>query len=191
MIIDLVKQTLTQPQDAARRILGLGLPRETVLQLLGVTVGIRVIIQMLVIAGLRRTSDPDMQKIIEQFLEFPNAGPIVLALIMFVTALVFTALIQQFGNMLGGKGDYWGLLALSTWVDLLMVLAIIVGVILTVLMPPIGALFQLAAVITMIVVLINVISVGLAMTRWKTFFILIASFIALLFVQSLLAPLFF
>jgi len=178
----LVRQTLFEPRDAARRILSAGLPaREGWLALALMSVLNTLVYSLSV--HLNPPADPAMSEMIA-----PASGaPLVFAVALFaalaLTALAFT----QAGRALGGTATMAGMLALLSWLQALRLMVQVALVVLALAMPALaGIVVIVAAVWGLYILLAFMAEVHGFDSLWRAAGALVFAFVGLVFGLSLL-----
>lgn len=112
-LADLIRESLTAPRAAARRIIGLGLSVQVWLVLFALTV---VGNTLLVFLSLALTPPvPDLPVMF--------ANPLVYASLIATGALAFVLLLTRIGAVMGGTGTITAVLAVTVWLQFLRVVA--------------------------------------------------------------------
>lgn len=147
--VDLFRQTLTAPRDAAARILALDLPRDwlwTALVLMGVLNGL-VYSVVLQIGGPGEGGAAPMM---------PAALQSPLAFTMFlIGALVLTIVVLSWvGQLMGGKAAVKDILALIAWLQLLRLVVQLALIVLMLALPLAGLILVLVASVWGLVILV-------------------------------------
>lgn len=136
---ELIRESLTRPRAAARRILGLGLaPDVLLLALAAVTAGGMVLAYV-----AARLTGGGVDAITAAVLQAPLVGALLQLAIMSVI-VVGTA---RIGRLFGGTGDLTGALALVVWLNVMMFIAQIAQIAALVFLPPLAFLLALATLL--------------------------------------------
>ena len=145
----LVRLTLTDPGSAARAVLSLGVPREHywTLFLLAITLSGAVWQLGLIL-------DPP------ELAEGASApSGLVAAALAGGQLLLEAAAIRWIGRLAGGTGDLEDVLLLMIWLQLVVVVLQLVGLVLSILAPFLGDVFFLAVLVLMLWVITNFVAV--------------------------------
>ena len=112
-LIELVRPSVTDPREAARRVIGMGLNVNVLLMLLVLATVINTLIFFLSLAVVPPTGG------------MPGlfSSPISYAGVMLAGALAFALALTRVGAMLGGQGSFGDVLAITVWLQWLRVLA--------------------------------------------------------------------
>lgn len=138
MWADLIRETLTRPRAAARRVLDLGLPAEVlVMALIAVTSAGMV----LAYAAARLTGGVDAMTM--AVLEAPLMGAALQVLVMGVIVLGTS----RIGRIFGGRGEDRDALALVVWLNVMMLIAQLAQIAALVILPPLAFLLAIATMI--------------------------------------------
>ncbi|MEX1236356.1 MAG: YIP1 family protein [Roseovarius sp.] len=148
--IDLFRQTLTAPRDAANRILALDLPRDSLwmaLALMGVLNGI-------VYSLVMQVGDGPQEGAPEMMMPAALQSPLLFTTFL-LGALILTVLtLTWVGRKMGGKGETRHILALVAWMQMLRLIVQLVLVVLMVALPLAGLILVVVASVWGMVILV-------------------------------------
>lgn len=135
----LVIETLARPRDAAGRVLA-NLPEVPVL----IEAAIAVTCSGLVMAHIVGLLSPGaMDPVTESVLRNPLAG----AVFQFAALLGIVGVTVAMGRMFGGVGEFRGALALTVWLNAVMLVLQVVQIGLMIVLPPLAPIVALAALL--------------------------------------------
>lgn len=133
-LIELVRQSIMAPREAARRVIGMGLRIDVLMMLLALATVANTLIFFMSLA-----ISPPMQGMPPMF-----ANPLVYAGVMLTGALAFALALTRVGAILGGTGQITDVLAITVWLQWLRVLAQAVIFAVMIIAPPIALLLTMA-----------------------------------------------
>jgi hypothetical protein len=140
-MLPLVRQSLTNPRDAALRILGAGPSAALGLQGIGLVAALGGLM-VGVLSGGR--------------LELPTVGgsvalsPLAYAAVLFLTLVLGSVALASAGRALGGTGTVGGALALVAWLQAIDLGLQVIGIAAMILLPPLAPLVALAGLAILI-----------------------------------------
>jgi len=147
-ILDLAGQTLREPREAARRVLAMDVASAAWWQALAL-----IVILSLLLSELSAALLPGPMA-----MPLLNA-PLLLALVMGGLTVLTVFAVHHVGRIMGGTGEFHGALALTTWLQAVMLLVqagqFLVGLVL----PPLAGLIGIAAVALSFWLLTNFVAV--------------------------------
>lgn len=135
----LLMETLARPRDAAKRVLA-GIPGVPLLIEAAVAVTCAGLVMGFVVGAL---SPEAMDPVTQSVLRNPLAG----ALFQFAALLGIVWVTVAMGRMFGGIGDFRGALALTVWLNFVMLALQVVQIGLMVVLPPLAPIVALAALL--------------------------------------------
>ncbi|KAJ55367.1 hypothetical protein ACMU_11775 [Actibacterium mucosum KCTC 23349] len=111
--IELGRETLTKPRQAARKVLALGIPD----QVWWMALALSAIISSAMVSGQVMLSglSQDQVNALPMF-----GGPLRAAIVVFIVAAITVWCMAKLGRIFGGTGDVSGALALSGWLQVVM-----------------------------------------------------------------------
>jgi len=128
----LLRETLTDPRGAAARVIGLGLPRPLLWQALAAV----VILGMLETYAQDALLPPGVDSLMTVF----SNAPLMTSAIAFAATAAMVHAIHKVGRLFGGTGDLAGALAVSVWLQSVMLVFNFVQIVLMLLAPLLAAL---------------------------------------------------
>lgn len=177
-LLTLARDTVSDPREGARRVLALGLPEGVLWQALVLAVALSVLLTELGQVLVPSQTDPMMV----MFLKSPLLAAAIQAglLVLMVHAIHFI------GRGFGGTGDLAGALALTVWLQVLMVGLQVVQTVFLVVLPPVSALIGLFGIGLFFWLLSHFVTVlhGFSSVL-TTFFGIVAAMVGVLFGISL------
>ena len=178
-------ETITDPRNAARRIIDLGITRQTSILCVIFTICITVILFFLDL-----NSSPS-----SIILPLLMHHPLVLASVMIFGTLWSAFVIGFFGKILGGNENIDNILVLLAWGQAIQVGFQVIATLIAFLSLQLAALFQLGVFFIYIWIFVSFVDVALKFENlFKAFFVtfsgLIAAFISVSMVLSLIVGLF-
>jgi hypothetical protein len=177
-LIALARETISDPGAGARRVLGLGLPEGVLWQALVAVVAISVLLTQLGEYLVPTPMDP--------LLPVFRANPLLTAVIQGGLLVVTVYAIHVIGRGFGGKGEFAGALALTVWLQFLLVCLQVVQTFFLLVLPPVAGLIGLFGIGLFFWLLSHFVAAlhGFPSVL-KTFVAIIASMIAIIFGMSL------
>ena len=182
----LVRQTLLDPREAARRILSPALPAREGWLALALMAMLNTLVYSLSIR-LSPPSDPELLGMLGPAFHAPLTFAVALFVALALTALVFT----HAGRALGGTGTLSGMLVLLAWMQALRLMVQVGLVVLALVMPSLaGVVVIVAGVWGLYILLAFMAEVHGFDSLWRAAGALIIAFVAPVFGLSLLFSLF-
>lgn len=171
-------ETVRAPRDAARTILGFGLPAGVVWQALALVVVVSVLIGQL---SLMLMPGPEMAT------GMMLVSPMTMCILQFATLAGMALAIHVIGRAMGGTGDFAGSLAIVTWLQVVLVCVQLVQSVALLLMPPLGIMIGWIGFVLFLWLLTNFVAVlhGFA-SLGMVFVMILMSSLGIMFVLSLL-----
>jgi hypothetical protein len=177
------RDTLRDPAGAARYVMGLNLSTAQGLMALVLTATLATLLTALMQGFLGPIDDPGMQNLFNQ--------PFLLAISQFGLMLLGAALMWRLGQAFGGKGSFAQSLALVAWLEVVLILLQLVEVLVLLALPilalPIG-LFSIFAFFFLLTHFTAALNGFVSLT--KTFFAILGTAVALLFLASIVLMVF-
>lgn len=134
----LLRETVRDPQGGARRILALGLPEGVLWQALVAVVSISVLLTQLGEHLVPPPMDP-LSPVLRD-------NPMLTAVVQGGLLAVMVYAIHFIGRGFGGRGSFAGALALTVWLQVLMVALQVVQTLFLLVLPPVAGLIGLAGI---------------------------------------------
>ncbi len=135
----LVIDSVARPRDAARGVIGLGVPQNVVLM-----AAVAVTCVGMVLAWAMAMVGPGVADGVAAAI-FGN--PILSAVAEFAGMLIMAALTARVGRALGGTGGFWDALTLIVWLNAVMLIVQFAQFILLVVAPPVAGMVGLATLL--------------------------------------------
>lgn len=178
-LLSLVRDTVTDPRGSAGRVLSLAPPRAVLWEALGLVVILSVLLTELGELISPAPVDPMMPA----FMHYPLAAAAVQGLLLIVTVHAIAVI----GRVFGGTGDLDGALALTVWLQFVMVCLQVVQLVLLVVLPPAAGLLGIFGIGLFFWLLSHFIAVlhGFPSVM-KTFGMILFSMIGIVFGMSLI-----
>lgn len=181
-LIALARETVSDPRGGAQRILALGLPEGVLWQGLVAVVAISVLLTQL---GEFLVPTP-----VDPLLPVFRANPLLTAAIQGGLLVVTVYAIYGIGRTFGGRGGFAGALALTVWLQFLMVCLQIFQTLFLVILPPVAGLVGLFGIGFFFWLLSHFVTVLHGFSSvFKTFLAILASMVAIVFGMSLVMSL--
>lgn len=189
LIPDLVRETFSDPQGAARRIIGLDLPSRSLWEALILVVVLSVIaaqVSLLIAGPGLAPQGPGGEPMMLAF-----ASPVGLGIAQAVVLAGIAAAVHFIGRGLGGMGRFDDALALVIWLQFLLVCLQVVQAILGLIAPVLSGLVGIAGIFVFFWLLTQFVMVLHGFGSAPMVFVMIlVSMLALTFALSLLLTLF-
>jgi len=177
-LIALARDTVTDPRGGARRILAFGLPEGVLWQGLVAVVSISVLLTQLGEYLVPTPMDP--------LLPIFRANPLLTAVVQGGLLVVTVYAIHGIGRAFGGIGAFAGALALTVWLQFLMVCLQVVQTLFLIVLPPVAGLVGLFGIGFFFWLLSHFVAALHGFPSvFKTFVAIVASMIAIIFGMSL------
>ncbi|MBZ4022909.1 hypothetical protein CKO11_10605 [Rhodobacter sp. TJ_12] len=146
LYLSLVRQSLTDPPEAARRVIAL----------LDSAKARWLALAAVVTAGAALGTFGELLFSLVTGVDLgPSASPVRLGLIQGALMIYAAAAMAVFGRQVGGKGDFAGAFALVVWIQAIMVGAQLVQIVVMTIFPLIGVLMTLTLFVLMIWLLVQ------------------------------------
>ncbi len=179
LFVDLVRQTIRDPQGAARRLMAMDPPMEARwIGLVLVTVCALLLTKLSLIAMTSGAEHPFFAMLAHPWIGIPvQAGSLV----------VMSAGIAVGGRVFGGQGNFADALLLVVWLQVMLTLLQAVQFFALILVPPLGALIAFAAIGAFLWLLVHFTAALHGFTNLPlVFFGLLLGFVALVVVLAIL-----
>jgi hypothetical protein len=178
----LVRQTLLEPRDAARRILVAGLPAREGWLALGLMAVLNTLVYSLSVR-LGPSADPEMSGMMGPAL----AAPLIFALALFAALALTAVAFTQAGRALGGTATMSGMLALIAWMQALRLMVQVVLVVLALAAPALAGIVVIVAAVWGLYILLAFMAEAHGFdSLWRAAGALIIAFAGIVFGLSLL-----
>ncbi|QYX55447.1 YIP1 family protein [Roseovarius sp. SCSIO 43702] len=187
LLKDLLRQTLTDPREAGRRIIAMGWPA----QVLWLTLSLIAVVMSLLMSALLQAAplpdDPmgDMLRLSPAYY-----SPLLFAALQWVQAIVSVFALTVVGRAFGGTARVEDMLAVTIW---LQIVALILGlgvIVVGVILPPLGAFAILAYLAWALFITLALIDAAHGFDNiFKALGVLVATIIALTLISAILAGL--
>ncbi|MFU1476845.1 Yip1 family protein [Roseovarius sp. C7] len=185
VFIALFKQSLTEPREAGRYIIGLNLPAQFLWMALAFLAAVMSLLVsgMFQIVPLPEGEMGDMMRMNPAY-----RTPLVFALMQWGQAVISVVVLTWIGRLFGGRARVEDMLAVTIWIQLIaLVLGLGVGV-LAVLLPPLGAFAILAYIAWALFITVAMIDAAHGFENMlKSLGVFIASIVALALGSALIA----
>lgn len=173
------RETLADPQRAARRVMDLGLSATEALMALALTASVATLLTSLLQLVLGPVPDPAMEEVL--------GHPFVLAISQFSLMLSGGFLMWQVGRMFGGQGTFARAVALVAWLEIVLILLQLVGTVAVMILPVLAGPISLASLFAFFYLLTHFTAALNGFTSLpKTFFAILGTGIVVTFVLALL-----
>ncbi len=173
-VIDLLRQTLFQPADAARRLIDMRLPSDWLWTALALMAVLNTIVYTL---SLQLSPQPDAPSAL-----MPQAfqTPILFAGLLFGALALTVIALYYIGQGLGGEASMSDILVVMTWLQVLRLLVQAAVLILALGVPALGALVVIGAAIWGVYILICFVDAAHRFAnRFKAAGVIVLSFVAM------------
>jgi len=187
LFIDLFRQTLTEPRAAGARVIAMGWPP----QILWLTLGLIAVAMSLAVSGILQTA-PLPEGEMGEMLRLNPAyrAPLLFALMQWGQAVISVFVLTWIGRAFGGEARVEDMLAVTIWLQLVAVVLVIGVVVITVLLPPIGAFALLAFVAWSIFIMLAMIDAAHRFDNFaKALGVFVVAIVALAVGSAMLAAL--
>ncbi len=187
LFIDLFRQTLTEPRAAGARVIAMGWPP----QILWLTLGLIAVAMSLAVSGILQTA-PLPEGEMGEMLRLNPAyrAPLLFALMQWGQAVISVFVLTWIGRAFGGEARVEDMLAVTIWLQLVAVVLGIGVVVITVLLPPIGAFALLAFVAWSIFIMLAMIDAAHRFDNFaKALGVFVVAIVALAVGSAMLAAL--
>lgn len=177
-LLNLARDTVSDPREGARRVLALHLPEAVLWQGLVLVVVLSVLLTTL---GELIAPSP-----VDPLLPVFAANPLFTAVVQGGLLVVTVYAIHFIGRAFGGTGNFAGALALTVWLQSIMMLLQVAQTVFLVLLPPIAGLIGVLGVGLFFWLLSHFVTVLHGYnSALRTFFGIIASMVGIVFAMSL------
>jgi len=187
LFIDLFRQTLTEPRAAGARVIAMGWPP----QILWLTLGLIAVAMSLAVSGILQTA-PLPEGEMGEMLRLNPAyrAPLLFALMQWGQAVISVFVLTWIGRAFGGEARVEDMLAVTIWLQLVAIVLGIGVVVITVLLPPIGAFALLAFVAWSIFIMLAMIDAAHRFDNFaKALGVFVVAIVALAVGSAMLAAL--
>jgi len=187
LFIDLFRQTLTEPRAAGARVIAMGWPP----QILWLTLGLIAVAMSLAVSGILQAA-PLPEGEMGEMLRLNPAyrAPLLFALMQWGQAVISVFVLTWIGRAFGGEARVEDMLAVTIWLQLVAVVLGIGVVVITVLLPPIGAFALLAFVAWSIFIMLAMIDAAHRFDNFaKALGVFVVAIVALAVGSAMLAAL--
>lgn len=173
-VIDLLRQTLFKPADAARRLMDMRLPTEWLWMALALMAILNAIVYT---ASLQLSPEPDASA---GLMPAAFQAPILFAALLFGALALTVIALYYVGQGLGGEAAMPDILVLMTWLQVLRLLVQGAVLVLALGVPALAALVVLGAAIWGVYILISFIDAAHRFdNRFKAAGVIVLSFVAM------------
>ncbi|HDR27771.1 YIP1 family protein [Rhodovulum sp.] len=181
-LLALARDTVTDPREGARRMLALDLPEGVLWQALMAVVAVSVL--------LTRIGDYLVPTPMNPLLPIFGENPLLIAVVQGGLLVVTVYAVYGIGRFFGGIGSFAGALALTVWLQVIMVLLQVVQTASLLILPPLAGLVGMFGIGLFFYLLSNFVAVlhGFSSVL-KTFFMILASMFAIVIGMSILMSL--
>ncbi len=179
-LLNMVRDTISDPRRGAEMILSLNLPRSALWLAFSLTIVFSMILGLLVTFVL---GAPE---------EGPLTGQTPVALGLMQGAFLFLAVhaVTHIGRIFGGTGSFEGALALVTWLQFIFIVLQVLQLAVALIAPPLAAVISLLAIVLFFWLLSHFITVLHGFTSVGQVFVMtLLSFVVILFILSLVLTL--
>ncbi|MEI4195088.1 Yip1 family protein [Roseovarius sp. E0-M6] len=187
LFIDLFRQTLTEPRAAGARVIAMGWPP----QILWLTLGLIAVAMSLAVSGILQAA-PLPEGEMGEMLRLNPAyrAPLLFALMQWGQAVISVFVLTWIGRAFGGEARVEDMLAVTIWLQLVAIVLGIGVVVITVLLPPIGAFALLAFVAWSIFIMLAMIDAAHRFDNFaKALGVFVVAIVALAVGSAMLAAL--
>jgi len=187
LFIDLFRQTLTEPRAAGARVIAMGWPP----QILWLTLGLIAVAMSLAVSGILKAA-PLPEGEMGEMLRLNPAyrAPLLFALMQWGQAVISVFVLTWIGRAFGGEARVEDMLAVTIWLQLVAIVLGIGVVVITVLLPPIGAFALLAFVAWSIFIMLAMIDAAHRFDNFaKALGVFVVAIVALAVGSAMLAAL--
>lgn len=176
VLLDMVRQTVSDPSAGAETILRLGLPRAALWLVFSLMIVLSMILGVLVMLVLGPPEDGPLT----------GQSPVVLGLLQGAFMFLGVHAITHIGRIFGGTGGFDGALALVSWLQFIFIALQVVQLALAVIAPPLAGIVSLLAIAMFFWLLSHFITVlhGFSSVG-QVFLMTLLSFVGILFTLSL------
>lgn len=186
-VIDLFRQTLTEPRAAGARIIEMRWPQQALWLTLGLlAVGMSLIVSaMLQAVPLPEGEMGDMLRVNPAY-----HAPLLFAALQWGQAILSVLALTWIGRAFGGEGQVEDVLAVTIWLQIVTLVLGLGVVVATFLLPPLGAFAILAYVGWVLFIMLSMIDAAHRFgSLLKALGVFLATFFALAVISALLAGL--
>jgi hypothetical protein len=170
LVMSLIVSSLRDPRAAAGQVMGYALGRDA----LWTALALVAIINTFLVLFVLQFSGPTMP--------LPGYFDTPLALFILIAGLtvVYVHAMYWAGLMIGGKGTLTDVLAIVVWFQILRALAQVAVIVVSLALPPLGALFSLVVAVWGLWIFLNFLATALNLkSAWHSIAVLLLSFIGL------------
>lgn len=153
-LTDLMRESLTDPRAATRRLLGLGLPSHTLWQALAAIIVLTVLLEQAMFwlgGGGAALPDPETLSLQDQQILALTRGyaenPLGMAVIQGGLAVLAVYAIYFVGRMFGGQGGFTGALAVVAWFQTVLLALQVLQAVTGLILPPLAGIVALATIV--------------------------------------------
>ncbi|MEJ6388548.1 Yip1 family protein [Gymnodinialimonas ulvae] len=180
VLMEMVRQTVSDPSEGAEAILRLGLPRAALWLAFSLMIVLSMILGILVMLALGPPEDGPLT----------GQSPVVLGLLQGAFLFLGVHAIVRIGHIFGGTGGFDGALALVTWLQFIFIVLQVVQLVFALVVPPLAGIVSLLAIALFFWLLSHFITVLHGFTSvGQVFLMTLLSFLGILFTLSLVLTL--
>lgn len=173
-----VRDTLVDPQAAAQAVMGLRLSAAQGVMALALTAVLATLLTALIQAFMGPIDDQSMQDLFNR--------PFILALSQFALMIVGAALMWRVGQMFGGKGSFAQSLSLVAWLEVVLILLQVAGLVVQLVVPLLALPVGFASIFAFLYLLTHFTAALNGFTSLpKTFFGILGTVFAVLILASI------
>lgn len=175
-LLDLMRVTLANPAEGARRMLAMDIPRAALWQGFAL-VAVMAVLLLEVSAALSPVTHPMVEAL--------RASPLRVALMQAFLLFILIHAVYRIGALFGGTGSFDESLRLVVWLEVVLMAIQVVQTAISVVLPLLGAMISLVAMVWFVWALTTFVTVlhGFA-NRGLVFVVMVVSFFLILFALS-------